>query len=597
MIKEELMNIKCGHIVYTVDNMKKDFIFKSTEDNDDLKVIFTDKYIENGQKVRVDVLCKKNIELNDIYLETDEHINHENLIYLNGYQTWTDSREFRIDEKIPKLSKVVWSIMNMYGDYGFYKYRKGKLQSWTYTYIRNNGGILLIGSLSEASGYTVFEYESSGKLEIKKDCSGLIVKDGYQAFDLYIAEGEENYVFDKYFECMNIPKLRVGMSTGWTSWYNYYTNITEKIILDNLCAFKTKNIPIDIFQIDDGYQHAVGDWLIINEKFPKGMKFISDEIKNCGYKAGLWLAPFICEKRSEVYKKHPDWIVTKAGFNPGWSGNFYVLDFYNEEVREYIKMVFNTVLNDWNYDMVKLDFLYAAALIPRNDKTRGQIMYEAMSFLRKIAGDKIILGCGVPLGCAFGLTDYCRIGSDVGLKWEDKLLNSLHYRERVSTINALTSTIGRRHLNGRAFYNDPDVFILRSKNNDLTEKQRFTLLLLNSIFGGLVFTSDNIDEYSEDELKIYKSIFPMKKKNIDRVIHGSALKVYFSIDDKKYLAVSNLSNKYAGVKLEEGGYFNKVKGFIKGSTEISLEPYESQCFILTEAADEKLKESSNLFLL
>lgn len=597
MIKEELMNIKCGHIVYTVDNMKKDFIFKSTEDNDDLKVIFTDKYIENGQKVRVDVLCKKNIELNDIYLETDEHINHENLIYLNGYQTWTDSREFRIDEKIPKLSKVVWSIMNMYGDYGFYKYRKGKLQSWTYTYIRNNGGILLIGSLSEASGYTVFEYESSGKLEIKKDCSGLIVKDGYQAFDLYIAEGEENDVFDKYFECMNVPKPRVGMSTGWTSWYNYYTNITEKIILDNLNAFKTKNIPIDIFQIDDGYQHAVGDWLIINEKFPKGMKFISDEIKNCGYKAGLWLAPFICEKRSEVYKKHPDWIVTKAGFNPGWSGNFYVLDLYNEEVREYIKMVFNTVLNDWNYNMVKLDFLYAAALIPRNDKTRGQIMYEAMSFLRKIAGDKIILGCGVPLGCAFGLTDYCRIGSDVGFKWEDKLLNNLHYRERVSTINALTSTIGRRHLNGRAFYNDPDVFILRSKNNSLTGKQRFTLLLLNSIFGGLVFTSDNIDEYSEDELEIYKSIFPMKKKNIDRVIHEIALKVYFSIDDKRYLAVSNLSNKYAGVKLEEGGYFNKAKGFIKGSTEISLEPYESQCFILTEAVDEKLKKSNNLFLL
>ena len=591
------MNIKCGHIAYTADNMKKEFIFKSTEDNDDLKVIFTDQDIENGQRVRVDVLCKKNIELNDIYLETDERINHENLVYLNGYQTWTDSREFRIDEKIPKLSKVVWGIMNMYGDYGFYKYRKGKLQSWTYTYIRNNGGILLIGSLSEASGYTVFEYESSGKLKIKKDCSGLIVKDSYKAFDIYIAEGEENDVFDKYFECMNVPKLRVGMSTGWTSWYNYYTNITEKIILDNLCAFKTKNIPIDIFQIDDGYQHAVGDWLIINEKFPKGMKFIADEIKNCGYKAGLWLAPFICEKRSEVYKKHPDWIVTKAGFNPGWSGNFYVLDFYNEEVKEYIKMVFNTVLNDWNYDMVKLDFLYAAALIQRDDKTRGQIMYEAMSFLRKIAGDKIILGCGVPLGCAFGLTDYCRIGSDVGLKWEDKLLNNLHYRERVSTINALTSTIGRRHLNGRAFYNDPDVFILRSKNNNLSGKQRFTLLLLNSIFGGLVFTSDNIDEYSEDELEIYKSIFPMKKKNIDRVIHGNALKIYFSIDDKKYLAVSNLSNKYASVKLEEGGYFSKAKGFIKGLTEIPLEPYESQCFILTEAADEKLKESNNLFLL
>ena|GEM_PF-3606543 len=54
-----------------------------------------------------------------------------------------------------------------------------------------------------------------------------------------------------------------------------------------------------------------------------------------------------------------------------WSG-FYALIFYNPEVQEYIKNVFSVILNEWGYDMVKLDFLYAVCLLPRKNKTRGQ---------------------------------------------------------------------------------------------------------------------------------------------------------------------------------------------------------------------------------
>ena len=302
------------------------------------------------------------------------------------------------------------------------------------------------------------------------------------------------------------------------------------------------------------------------------------------------MAPFICDKKSLIYKEHRSWVLKKVGFNPGWNGSFYVLDFYNEEVRNYLKEVFKVVLQNWNYDMVKLDFLYAVALIPRTGKTRGQIMYEAMTFLREICKDKIILGCGVPLGCAFGLVDYCRIGSDVSLSWEDNILKKLHYRERVSTINCLESTIGRRHLNNNAFLNDPDVFIIRSKNNKLTENQRHTLLLINLIFGGITFTSDNISEYSEEELKLYKSIFPIKKKTITNVIFSEVIKIYFRIESNEYLAVSNLKNTKIEVLLEEGYYTNKNSTLI-------LKPYESICFLKTEAANSKLLATTNIFYL
>lgn len=593
------MNLKNGFLAYYSDNKRNECNFKDNFENEDLTITVHSRTEHKGIIIDIRILPKTKLQIISLFMIMDENLDVNNSIYLNGYQTWTNSREFKIDESIPRLRRIAWPIMSVYGDYGFYKTNKNTLQSYTYTYIRKENNIKLVGSLSEKTGYTMFEYSKNERsMKVIKDCNGLLIEKEYGAFSLFIIEGEENYCFDRYFEAMKLKKPRVQQCTGWTSWYNYYTRVTEKIVLDNLKAFKSREIPIDIFQIDDGYQQALGDWLYINNKFPNGMKYIADEIKNAGYKAGIWLAPFVCDKKSRLFKEHPEWVLGKAGFNPGWNGFFNILDFYNEAFRDYLREVFHTVLEVWNYDMVKLDFLYAVALIHRPNKTRGQIMYEAMEFLREIVGDKLILGCGVPLGCAFGLTDYCRIGSDVSLFWEDRLLDGLHYRERVSTRNSIDSTIGRRHLNGRAFLNDPDVFILRSNNNKLKPCQKYTLLLLNLIFGGLVFTSDNLNEYTEEELKLYKSIFPIREKTIKNVIFAEVVKIYFTIDNDEYLALSNLYSKYdTEVTLKDGSYYNKEKGLLHDRSVITLKPYESICLIKTEKVNSKLINSTNIFML
>jgi alpha-galactosidase len=224
-------------------------------------------------------------------------------------------------------------------------------------------------------------------------------------------------------------------------------------------------------------------------------------------------------------------------------------------------------------------------------------MYEAMSFLREIAGNKIILGCGVPLGCSFGLVDYCRIGGDVALKWEDKLLTLLGYRERVSTLNSLRSTIGRRHLNGRAFWNDPDVFILRSTTNQLTPDQRYTLLLLNLIFGGLVFTSDNLNEYTSEELQLFQSIFPQQEKQIHKVVSGKIVEIYFSIGEYDYLTLSNLGKEILSFTLINQNYIKKGGEKIAGGTTIVLKPYESVCLLEQGPQDGQRVTGSNIFML
>ena len=160
----------------------------------------------------------------------------------------------------------------------------------------------------------------------------------------------------------------------------------------------------------------------------------------------------------------------------------------------------------WGFDLVKLDFLYGACMQPTPYKTRGQLMCEAMDFLRELVGDKLILGCGVPLGPAFGKVDYCRIGPDVGLDWDGSPKEKLLHRERVSTKNTIGNTIYRRQLNGRAFWNDPDVYLLRDDNIKLSAKQKALLAQVNGLFGGLLFTSDDVGNYDAEKRKLQKSL-------------------------------------------------------------------------------------------
>ena len=610
-----------GRLRYKTSGQNRKIVFVVGEgdkrSNSHLELFSEIRSVEEGRRLALTItpLSSKeksagSIEIKELVLVVTAEASRNTRVFLNGYQSWTESREYALEEKPRPLLCPARPLLKQYGDYGFY--RGSNLHSWTYSYLTGRDGrVDFVGSLDERTGFTIFEYKKGHngvRLVIRKDCAGLLINRSYKAFDLFFAQGEENEVFDRYFAAMGIPKPQAIQGVGWTSWYNYYTRVSEGDILQNLEAFQEKNIPLDFFQIDDGYQNAVGDWLEINHKFPRGMGFLAERIKDSGYQAGLWLAPFVCERRSKLFAEHPDWVardhrgrLARAGYNTSWTGFFYALDFYNSGFRDYLRKVFDVVLWEWGYDLVKLDFLYAAALAPRKDQTRGEVMREAMEFLRELAGEKLILGCGVPLGAAFGLVDFCRIGGDIALQWEDRGLKALRYRERVSTINSLTNTIGRRHLQGRAFLNDPDVFILRNQNQRLSQEQKNTLFLINLIFGGLLFTSDYIANYSPEEWRLFQRVFqPTPDKlnhddrerpiaSVERVLFDRVYMIYFTIKHRRYLALCNLTKRSQRVILPKRstgkGYYYKSHGIQPGGSEFMLKSYATRCLLLLEGGE------------
>lgn len=482
-----------------------------------------------------------------IKLQCDYQFNQNSLVYVNGYQSWTDSKEFKITEKLKSLDNLPKFLRNhycfeIYGDSYFYQYpnKSGVFHGYTISYIREEDDYLFFGSLNDHEVFTIIKADCNNNIiEIIPDLD-VYLKEETIVLKFVVLKGDRN-VFDVYKTYF--PELNVKNKIhGYTSWYNHYQNINEKIILDNIEDAAKSDF--QLFQIDDGYATHNGDYLSIdNNKFPNGLQGIVQKIHEKGMLAGLWIAPFITEKRSELVVSHPEYVAKdEAGqmVIGGWSwhGN-YALDLDRADVRDYIKSIFDYYISI-GFDLFKLDFLYTACLKPNKYKTRAKAMREAMEFLRECCQDKLILGCGVPLASSFNLVDYCRIGADVSLIFDDHWFMKYMHRERVSTKLTVQNSIYRHHLDGLGFLNDPDVFILRDENMWMNKKQKYSLGFINHLFGSMILTSDSLRKYDEEKLSLleeFKKLDDAKVVNVKRI--NDLIEITYLLNGEQYKKLYN----------------------------------------------------------
>ena len=501
----------------------------------------------DGNALRVQVSAETEIVLEELSAELAHPFAEEERIFLNGWQSWTDSTEHTIRGRMRGLDHLPRNILEkyaltQYGDYNFVSYpnQMGHLHGWTYGYIRHGETFTLIGSLNERDGFTRIETDAeAGTVRLIKDCAGLHMTGSF-GMAVQILSGSEREVFDGYFAALGLPPVTAEPVFGYTSWYRHYADISEQKIIDDLLGLHSLDYHADVFQVDDGWATAIGDWFSVDkEKFPNGMDNIADAVRKAKHLPGLWLAPFVCEEKSEIFRDHKDWLVTDPEGNfvrggSNWSG-FYALDIYHPEVRAYLRQVFETVIHAWGYGLLKLDFLYAACIQPRQDKTRGRIMADAMDFLRENTEGALLLGCGVPLGSAFGKVDYCRIGCDVSPEWDDKPYMRVMHRERISTKHSLLDSVFRRQLDGRAFRNDPDVFFLRRNRIGMSVPQKQCLAEINALTGSVLFTSDDCAEYNDNQQMMLRQLMLLREAEVlSAELRNGQLTIRFLRGGKEY---------------------------------------------------------------
>ncbi len=492
-----------------------------------------------GGRCRILVRARERVEVLRARVRVALDLAGSDRLYLNGYNSWTDSVERSPQDAMVGLARtpravVAHWVLDASGDYRFAPQdpRPGHQHGIGYGYVRKGDVVTLFGECDPDGGVTtILEDLPQGTLTFEKEGAGEVAPSSRQGsgevgagarqggwtcvLDLFFATGTLEDAFSRYLSAMGVSRRPARPLVGFSSWYRHYGDIDAEKILHDLAgvsailadggaaAGASFSPVVPVFQIDDGYAR-VGDWATPDPaRFPEGMGAMADAIRAVGLVPGLWMAPFVCERDSRLFSEHPGWLLRDDSGRPvmsgsHWSGG-YALDTLNPEVREHVRASLRTATETWGFRLLKLDFLYAAALLPHGGMNRGQLMADALGLLRASVPEGTLFDlCGVPLMSAMGRCEYCRVGCDVGLDWDGRRYMRITGRERVSTRNSLANTRGRAHLDGRAFLNDPDVFFLRDDVR-LTADQRRELLLTDARLAGMLLTSDDMGAWDADQ--------------------------------------------------------------------------------------------------
>jgi len=264
----------------------------------------------------------------------------------------------------------------------------------------------------------------------------------------------------------------------WCSWYQYFLDVSQEDIAENLKAIVDHDLPVDVVQLDDGWEAGVGDWLELSERF-SSIDRLAWQIRDSGRRAGIWLAPFIAGAHSTVAQQHPDWLVGDAGWN--WDQRLFGLDLTHPGLRDYLREVFDR-LHRRGYDYFKLDFLYGGALPGQRheDCTSVEAYRAGLELIRDTVGtDSYLLGCGAPILPSVGLVDAMRISPDT--------YNPTDPDDGRNVLRGQPCIQARAWQQGRLWVNDADCLVARSEFGG-----RAQWAALIERWGGLRSMSDRI---------------------------------------------------------------------------------------------------------
>lgn len=108
----------------------------------------------------------------------------------------------------------------------------------------------------------------------------------------------------------------------------------------------TKKLGVDLFLLDDGWfgnnyprnndNAGLGDWQVNRKKLPNGISSLVQESEKNDVKFGIWIEPEMVNPASDLYKKHPEWIIKQPRREEHYFRNQLVLDMSNPKVQDFV---------------------------------------------------------------------------------------------------------------------------------------------------------------------------------------------------------------------------------------------------------------------
>lgn len=151
-------------------------------------------------------------------------------------------------------------------------------------------------------------------------------------------------------------------------------------------ASKAKDMGVELFVLDDGWFGArnndkagLGDWYCNMEKLPGGIQNLSKQINDMGMEFGLWIEPEMVNPDSDLYRAHPDYILSTPNRYTSLGRTQYVLDFSRQDVRDNIYNQLREVISGSSISYIKWDmnrYITECYSVTHSPEEQGKVMHE-----------------------------------------------------------------------------------------------------------------------------------------------------------------------------------------------------------------------------
>jgi len=146
-------------------------------------------------------------------------------------------------------------------------------------------------------------------------------------------------------------RTRTTLLNNWeATYFNFNEEVLKGIIHD------ASDMGFELFLLDDGWfgnkyprdndKAGLGDWMVNRKKLPNGIGQLVKEAELNKIRFGIWLEPEMVNPKSELYEKHPDWVIGQPNRPLDLSRNQLILDLSNPKVREYVYQVIDQTLTE-----------------------------------------------------------------------------------------------------------------------------------------------------------------------------------------------------------------------------------------------------------
>lgn len=420
-----------------------------------------------GEVVEISIDAEKGQESTsiDIFIPNISKENHN--VVTSGWHTWSGSetrgKDVGIGDFKAKFSKNQTEFVVEPGrgkdllskdegvSYGLVTFRK---KDGT-----ENVGVGVIPSLTEIEDIR-FKLKDNGVLVTLRKKLERLNKKRKVVFKIFLAKGMYTEIVWRFGEELAKLNKRQLMKDRiiWFSWAAYGKGVRQIRDIEPELPYIAE-VGADTIMIDDGWEKVIGQWEVDTDKFPDIIGLI-DNMRRLGIKPGVWIAPFMAMRETEIFRLKYDWIIKDKNGKVLNVSNPQVqptgrlvpfieravgLDISLSEVREYLYGEFIR-LAKIGFDVFKVDFISIPFIGELTNKEKTAVEYYRLFFnevrtkVKKATGKDIeLIGCGGPMMESIGLFEGIRVSADSAMP----NIATLRYYGRLFRIFSAIPLVGR----------------------------------------------------------------------------------------------------------------------------------------------------------